>query len=151
MSNLSLQSFVTRVGAKNRITFGDVRRLQRNLLPNGVTSREEAELLLDLDRQAERVDQAWIEWLVSAITDFAVWVERPTGMVESEAALWLKSHLDASGTPTKAARRIAREIRREAERVAEPLASFVAEDEGHEDDVAHVAANAGEGALSLAA
>lgn len=129
MNITTLQDFVTKTTAKKRITFGDVRRLQRDVLPDGVSTREEAELLLRLDSAIARVDGAWIDWLVASITDFVVWGERPTGAVEKEAALWLKELLAASGTPTKAARRIAREIRHQAERVEEPMVSFAAEDE----------------------
>jgi hypothetical protein len=129
MNTTALQDFVTKTAARNRITFGDVRRLQRAILPNGISSREEAELLIRLDAQMARVDSTWIDWLVAAITDFVVWGERPTGAVETEAAMWLKDLLAATGTPTKAARRIAREIRREAVRVEEPMVSFAMEEE----------------------
>jgi hypothetical protein len=132
MNITSLQDFVTKAAARNRITFGDVRRLQRNVLPDGVSTREEAELLIRLDGRVARADEAWIDWLVAAVVDFAVWGERPTGAVEGEAAEWLKGLLAATDTPTKAARRIAREIRREADRVAEPMVSFAAE--AAEDD-----------------
>jgi len=80
-----------------------------------------------------------------------VWNERLTETVEREAALWLTSHVDASGMPTKAARRIAREIRREAERIEEPLASFIPEDEDHEDEVPQVPVEIKAGPLPLAA
>jgi hypothetical protein len=129
MNTSSLQAFATKITAKKRITFGDVRRLQRDILPDGIGSREEAELLLSLDGAVERADGAWCDWLVGAIVDFVVWGERPTGLVESDAAQWLTDRLTASGQPSKAGRRIAREIRCEAERVAEPMVSFAAEDE----------------------
>ena len=50
MMNTALSAFVSKATAKNRITFGDVRRLQRDVLSDGVVSREEAELLITLDR-----------------------------------------------------------------------------------------------------
>lgn len=128
MTTRSLQDFVTKTAAKNRITFGDVRRLQRDVLPDGLASRAEVELLLDLDRRVARADGAFIDWLVAAVTDFVVWAERPTGAVEAEAATWLKELL-AAPTPTKAARRIARQIRAEADRVAEPMVSFAPDDD----------------------
>ncbi len=130
MTPTSLQDFVTKTAAKNRITFGDVRRLQRDVLPDGIASRREAELLIGLDGAVARADGAWTEWLVAAVTDFVVWGERPTGAVESEAGEWLTGCLAAAG-PTKAARRIARQIRREAHRVEEPMHSFEAEDAEH--------------------
>ena len=128
MITSSLQVFATKIAAKDRITFGDVRRLQRNILPDGVMSREEADLLLALDAQVARADGAWADWLVAAIVDFAVWGERPTGTVEGEAARWITDALTRSGPPTKAGRRIVREIRREAVSVDEPIASLAPEE-----------------------
>ncbi|KAA2237384.1 hypothetical protein [Salinarimonas soli] len=124
MSNNNLAEIVTKTIAKGRISFGDVRRLQRDVLPDGVSSREEVELLLSLDAAAAQADRSWTEWLVPAIVDFVVWGERPTGLVEAGAASWLTAALGAGGTPTKAARLIAREIAREAERVDEAVITF---------------------------
>src|SRR3954454_13302426 len=53
----------TKMMAKSRITFGDVCRVRRDILPDGVTCREEAELLLRVDRLVGRADRSWIEWL----------------------------------------------------------------------------------------
>jgi hypothetical protein len=124
MSNEKLQEIVTKTIAKGRISFGDVRRLQRDILPDGVSSREEVELLIALDRAVPRADRAFAEWLVPAVVDFVVWGERPTGLVERGAADWLTGILGQGGTPTKAARLIAREVAREAERVDETVVTF---------------------------
>jgi hypothetical protein len=48
--NSPLHVFARRVRETGRINFGDVKRLQRDILPDGISSREEAELLLTLDR-----------------------------------------------------------------------------------------------------
>ena len=45
MINSSLQTFINKVHAAGRISFGDVKRLQRDILPDGISSRDEAELL----------------------------------------------------------------------------------------------------------
>jgi hypothetical protein len=124
MSNASLQEFIAKTFARKRITFGDVRRLQRGILPHGILDREQAEKLIDLDRAVARADAAWADWLVRAVVDFAVWVERPTGSVDGEAACWLAETLTRGGPLTKAGRRIAREVRREAESVGEPVAAL---------------------------
>ena len=55
----SLSEFVGKVESKGRISFGDVQRLQRDILPDGLASREEAELLIALDRRATKADPAW--------------------------------------------------------------------------------------------
>jgi hypothetical protein len=111
MSNVKLQHFVTDTAARGRITFGDVRRLDRDYLPGGVSSREEAEMLLALDSGITRADSAWTDWLVAAIVEFAVGSESPVGEAAGSIDQWLKGVLATTGK-TKAGRRIAREVRR---------------------------------------
>ena len=123
MTPLTLDVFATKVAAKNRISFGDVRRLQRDILGHGIGSREEAELLIGLDRSVGRADPAWAEWLVPALVDFVVWGNGSAGCVEGETAGWLVAVL-SSEPPAKTARRILREIIREAESVDETLLAF---------------------------
>jgi len=57
-----------------------------------------------------RADFAWSDFLVAAIVQFVVWAERPTGIVDSDTALWLAAALGGEGAPTRTARLIAREI-----------------------------------------
>jgi hypothetical protein len=115
MSNVKLQHFVTDTAARGRITFGDVRRLHRDYLPGGVSSREEAEMLLELDTRIGRADSAWTDWLVAAIVEFAVWSEPLIDGVEGGTGDWLNGVLAAMSKTTKAARKIAREVRRTAD------------------------------------
>jgi hypothetical protein len=56
MISFSLRDFEGKVRLRNRITYGDVQRLKRDVLPEGIESREDAELLLDLDRGIDRID-----------------------------------------------------------------------------------------------
>ena len=124
MSKISLQTFTDIVCAKNRIGFGDVCRLGRVILPDGVTSREEAEILIRLDRDVSRQDPAWATWLVGALVDYVVWGERPTGIVDSGKAAWITAALDGGGKATRTARLLAREIAREAHSSTETLIAF---------------------------
>ena len=57
MRGTSLRDFVRHAREANRIRFGDVRRLRRDILPARIATREEAELLIDLDRSVSTVDQ----------------------------------------------------------------------------------------------
>ena len=70
MINSSLQTFINKVHAAGRISFGDVKRLQRDILPDGISSREEAELLLTLALTVGRADRAFGDWLVAVIGGF---------------------------------------------------------------------------------
>src|SRR3954451_18076473 len=69
MINSSLQTFINKVHAAGRINFGGVKRLQRDILPDGISSREEAELLLTLDRTVSRADRSFADWLVAMMVD----------------------------------------------------------------------------------
>src|SRR5215208_1842287 len=66
MDTTPLCVFVTKVTASNRIVFGDLRRLRRDVLPTGATSREEIETLLSLDSLGQ-LDDDWPEYLITTV------------------------------------------------------------------------------------
>ena len=113
MVNSSLQAFANKVQRAGRISFGDVHRLQRDILPDGISSREDAELLLTLAQTVGRADCAFGDWLVATVVDFVVWGLRPTGTVDAETAAWLAPFLMGQRTTTM--RRLARELEAEAD------------------------------------
>jgi hypothetical protein len=125
MINPSLDLFAATLIEAGRIRSGDVKRLQRDLLPDGISSRAEAELLLRLDQSVRRPDPAFSAWLVAAMVDFVVWSTRPTGSVDRETAEWLVTELMGGRGPTRTAHLIAGEIVREAQDVDEALLSWV--------------------------
>jgi hypothetical protein len=104
MDNERLAEFVTKAAARDRITFGDLRRLQRDYLPGGVETWEQVELLIRLDAAVSRTDKAWTDWLVGAILGF-VSSEEPIDCGGGDRLLRL---LAAIGVSTIAARRIGR-------------------------------------------
>jgi hypothetical protein len=111
MTDKQLQDFVADTRSKSRITFGDVRRLQRDYLPAGLSSEQDALALIDLDAAIERADKAWADWLVAAIVNFVATTEASeSGLVERIRAL-LELHEASSESSRKIARRIRREIR----------------------------------------
>ena len=70
MMNGKLRDFVCHVIAKGQITLGDVRRLERAYLPEGITNGEELEMLISLNANLVRADKAWAQWLLSAVPGF---------------------------------------------------------------------------------
>jgi hypothetical protein len=118
MDNSKLQDFVTITVLHNRITFGDVRRLQRDYLPHGLASRVQVELLLQLDGMIDRADRAWADWLVAAVFDFAVFSERSVDAVDSGTCDWLLDHLAALDISTKVTRRLERDLHQALEPIA---------------------------------
>jgi hypothetical protein len=124
MINLSLQVFCNRIVAADRITAEDVLALTREVLPDGFVCRDEADMLIALERIVTSADPAFGEYLVASVVDFAVWGERPTGYIDGGVASWLVGSLRAGSGPTRLAARIAREVVREAQASDETLIAF---------------------------
>jgi hypothetical protein len=124
MIRQSLRKFVARVLRSKRITFRDVRLLQREILADGLSTREEAEALIALDLAVPKADPAWAGYLVTLVVDFAVWGSRPTGYVDEDTARWLTTWLSCDA-PSKNLLRIGREVISEAQDVGDALRSFV--------------------------
>jgi hypothetical protein len=124
MINASLQNFCNRIVGAGRITRADVRILGRELLPDGLTSRDEADMLIALDRAVPQADAAFADFRVAAVVDLAVWGERPTGRIDRETARWLADSIGNGTGPTPTGARIAFEIVREAEATDEHLVAY---------------------------
>jgi hypothetical protein len=120
MSETKLREFVGKALARKRIGFGDVRRLQRDVLPAGLVSREEAEALLALDQAVSRADPAWSDYLATTIKDLAL--STTGGCIDRETAEWLVGMLSRRGRTGLA---IGREIALEARDVDVALIAFV--------------------------
>src|SRR5215210_6175354 len=102
MDTTPLCVFVTKVTASNRIVFGDLRRLQRDVLPAGATSREEIETLLSLDSVGQ-VDEDWPGYLVETVVQFVLSRSTPPGCVDEDTAAWLVEALSAARAKSAAA------------------------------------------------
>ena len=116
MIRVSLRFFASRVLKTKRMDASDRQTLERVIFSDGVRSRMEAEILLQLASAIEEPDPAWTDFVVAAIIDFVVWGERPTGYVDPDSARWLTAVL-SQGVRADLARRIAREIAAEAQDV----------------------------------
>ena len=117
MINPRLEKFVGRALLTRRVGFGDLRRLQRDVLPEGFKNREQVEALLALDPHLERADALWVPFLATASRTFVE--ERTAGPADPEAALWLAGAL-AKASP-RAARVIAREVTRDRREIDQSL------------------------------
>ena len=124
MINHSLQLFCNRIVAAARLTAEDVRTLARDILPDGLTSRDDADMLIALDRAVPVSDASYADAVSAAVVNFAVWGERPTGYVDAEIARWLVGSLRSDAGPTALAARIAMDVIREAETSHDILVAF---------------------------
>lgn len=125
MIKAALESFVNETVGAGEITRADVRRLARDVVPNGIETRDEADVLIALDRAIGAKDPAWSAFVIGAVVDFVVWTSRPTGIVDREAARWLVASLGCGRGPTAVAMAIAFEVVRECELSDEELSGFV--------------------------
>lgn len=129
MIDTNLREFADKACENKSITVADVKRLGEIVLENGLGSREEADVLIALDRTVTRADeaagQAWSDLFTALLVDFAVWGARPTGYVDAQTARWLVTAVNACGGPTENARRAIAQMVREAQRVDETLLVFV--------------------------
>jgi len=123
MNSPSLREFVSRARSAGRIRFADMRRLQRDVLPARLTTCEQAEALIALDRELQSADPYWRDYLVLMVRDFVVWGMEPVGSVDRTKAEWLVPILSSNGM-TKTGRLIAREVMREAWDVDATLAAI---------------------------
>ena len=120
MDTAPLSLFALKVSASNRLLSADLRRLRRDVLPGGITTREEAEVLLRLDR-IERLDAEWTAYLAEAVAKFVISASGPDG-IDHDISAWLAVLLSAAQPRTAAA--IVRVIQRESHQVDEDLAAF---------------------------
>lgn len=125
MINKTFRQFIDRILNDRCITDDDVRLLQRDLLPHGISCQDEADMLIALDRAIRRRSRRWDDFLVQAVTEFAVWTARPTGIVMGGDARWLVSSLTAGGEETNNALRIAAAVMGEAQMADDLLGDFV--------------------------
>ena len=139
MSGTSLQDFVCRALEHRRISFGDLCRLQRDILPDRITTREEAEILLALDRSVDRADRGWREYLIRAVRDFVIWGSPPAGHIDGDKAQWMMTAL--SNSSPKTARALTREIVREGPAFDDDLRAVVSSPQANACKQQHSAKN----------
>jgi hypothetical protein len=101
MDTVPLTLFAQKVSASNRLLFADLRRLQRDILPGGITTQEEAEVLLGLDH-IERLDDAWPAYLAEAVGAFVLSASKSPGLNPTTTE-WLVTVLSAAQPRTAAA------------------------------------------------
>jgi hypothetical protein len=112
INDQELAGFVNGAIARGRITFGDVRRLQRDYLPNGIDTRAQAEMLTALAAGIEDADRSWRQWFATVLTDFATKRAGGDAAPRDETFAWLEQLSDKPGFARRISRKIARQLRR---------------------------------------
>ncbi len=102
MHTTPLKAFVAKVTRSNRILYADFRRLRRDILPDGPTSRAEVEVLLTLDL-IERTEPDWPAYLARTVAGFVQAEPAPAEETVSEVHAWLSAALAKAQPRTAAA------------------------------------------------
>jgi hypothetical protein len=115
INDSSLAGFVTNAITHSRITFGDIRRLQRDYLPGGIETRAQAEMLTTLAAEVAHADRSWRQWFTAALADFAAKSAEGGAAACDETIAWLEHLSEKPGFARRISRKIARRLRRGAE------------------------------------
>jgi len=126
MIQISVEQFCNHAVSAGEISAEDLLALKREVIPDGITRREEVDLLVALER-AVPSSEDFADFLVATVVDYVVWGERSTGYVDRETATWLAATFTGRTGPSPVAARIAQEIVREAQGSAESLTAFALE------------------------
>ena len=115
MSIEALRAAVEAVRGRGMVGEEDVRRLRRDLLPDGVSSRRQAECLLELETAGLPQCGAWTMFFVETMADFLLFAERPMGGVSASSADWLLARACPEGRgPSRGTRALCIELVRVA-------------------------------------
>ena len=120
MDTAPLTLFAQKVSASNRLLFADLCRLRRDILSNGITTQEEAELLLGLDHIG-RGNAEWPAYLAEAVVAFILSASEPPDL-DPTTTEWLVTVLSTAQPRTAAA--IVRTIESEGYQLSKDLAAF---------------------------
>ncbi len=74
---------------KEALSFDDIVALRGYIFETGIASREEAEMLMAVDRSPSAGVPGWSAFFIEALTDFVVWQQRPTGRITESDLDWL--------------------------------------------------------------
>jgi hypothetical protein len=120
MDTAPLTLFAQKVSASTRLLFADLRRLRRDILPDGIRSWEEAELLLSLDH-TERLDAERAAYLAEVVAAFILSASE-TPALDPATTAWLVAVLTTAQPRTAAA--VVRTLEREGYQLSEDLVAL---------------------------
>lgn len=108
MSSTALLSLADDLAADRQISSDEALRLRKAIFPDGVVSRQEADVLLSLAERVSDADPAWSQAFVEAIVDHVLQAGVYPGHVDAESTAWLaRSFAEADRTGVETLLKIA--------------------------------------------
>ncbi|MEZ6024116.1 MAG: hypothetical protein R3C16_12045 [Hyphomonadaceae bacterium] len=86
----ALLSLADDIAADRRISAEEALHLRKEIFPDGVVSRQEAEVLIALNNLVAEADEAWAHAFVEALVDHALRAGPYEGHVDDVTADWLQ-------------------------------------------------------------
>lgn len=158
-----LQLMMSRIAHLEEISGSEASRIVNEVYRDGIVSREEAELLFQMNDRLEARDVNWSSRFIEAVTDFLLTRESPVGFVTQEEANWLQAQVERDDhIATESEIDLLLSVLRHADGAPDSLAHFCLKaisrriiDAGHADEamaermrrVLH--APAGDGSISI--
>lgn len=98
MPAANLQRLADDIATDRFVSADEALRIRQDVFPDGVVSRAEAEVLIDLERRVANSDDAWAAAYVEAISDYVLQGDKFPGYVEEAGVVWLQTQF-GEGTP----------------------------------------------------
>jgi hypothetical protein len=93
----TMQAHIEAIQSRGSISAEDVLTLRREVFPDGVVCRNEAEALFRLNDASLEAAPEWAEFFVEALMDHIVYQKEPRGYVEEQDAAWLIERVSHDG------------------------------------------------------
>lgn len=98
MSVIVLSSAMAKMADRGRITANDVMALRHTVFASGISSNDEADVLIRLHNSCAPDIENWTLFFVDTLTSYIVYQTEPRGYVNAENADWLIEKLNRSGS-----------------------------------------------------
>lgn len=91
--------FAQRVAVTGKVDAAQISELRRSIYADGIVSREDAEVLFEIDRARQSHNGEWSQMYVEALTDYALNREPPAGYLSDDTAGWLIGQITKRNIP----------------------------------------------------
>ncbi|MEZ5959297.1 MAG: hypothetical protein R3C30_02565 [Hyphomonadaceae bacterium] len=123
MRNFALQTLADQLAADGELSADDALQMRRAVFPDGVVSREEAEMFIALAARVANSDEAWTQAFVEAISDHVLAAGAYPGHVDEATVSWLMAHFGPAG-PRETEVETLLKLQERAESAPESLCEF---------------------------
>ena len=97
MRSFAQQTLADQLAADGVVTADEALELRRIVFPDGVVSRDEAEMFIAVAARVANTDEEWTHAFVEAICDYVLSKGKFPGHVDEETASWMMSNFGKDG------------------------------------------------------